>query len=36
MNRQKQDSMPMNSFLARLPQSRIIRVPGTAVYDREP
>ncbi|MBV1830972.1 potassium transporter Kup [Komagataeibacter sp. AV436] len=32
MNRQKQDSMPMNSFLARLPQSRIIRVPGTAVY----
>ncbi len=27
-----QDSLPLNSFLARLPQSRIIRVPGTAVF----
>jgi KUP system potassium uptake protein len=30
--RWKQDSMPLNSFLARLPASRIIRVPGTAVF----
>jgi len=27
-----QDSLPLNSFLARLPQSRIVRVPGTAVF----
>ena len=27
-----QDSLPLASFLARLPQSRIIRVPGTAVF----
>ncbi|WP_323991429.1 potassium transporter Kup [Nguyenibacter sp. L1] len=32
MNRQKLDSLPVNSFLARLPQSRTIRVPGTAVF----
>ena len=30
--RWKQDSLPLNSFLARLPASRIIRVPGTAVF----
>lgn len=30
--RQKQDSLPVGSFLARLPQSRTIRVPGTAVF----
>ena len=30
--RWKQDSLPLNSFLARLPSSRIIRVPGTAVF----
>ncbi|QNT78115.1 potassium transporter Kup [Entomobacter blattae] len=30
--RQKQDSFPVGSFLARLPQSRTIHVPGTAVY----
>lgn len=27
-----QDSLPLASFLNRLPQSRIIRVPGTAVF----
>jgi KUP system potassium uptake protein len=27
-----QDSLPLASFLARLPQSRIIRVPGSAVF----
>ncbi len=27
-----QDSLPLASFLGRLPQSRIIRVPGTAVF----
>ncbi|WP_408838937.1 potassium transporter Kup [Acidocella sp.] len=27
-----QDSLPLASFLARLPQSRTIRVPGTAVF----
>ncbi|GBQ34884.1 potassium transporter Kup [Gluconacetobacter azotocaptans] len=32
MSRQKLDSLPVNSFLARLPQSRTIRVPGTAVF----
>jgi KUP system potassium uptake protein len=30
--RWSQDSLPLASFLARLPQSRIIRVPGTAVF----
>ncbi|MBO1358724.1 potassium transporter Kup [Acetobacter sacchari] len=30
--RQRQDSLPMGSFLARLPQSRTIRVPGMAVF----
>ncbi len=30
--RWQQDSLPMASFLSRLPQSRIIRVPGTAVF----
>jgi KUP system potassium uptake protein len=30
--RWQQDSLPLSSFLARLPQSRIIRVPGTAVF----
>ncbi|HYP63145.1 MAG TPA: potassium transporter Kup [Acidocella sp.] len=27
-----QDSLPLTSFLARLPQSRIVRVPGIAVF----
>lgn len=27
-----QDSLPLASFLSRLPQSRIVRVPGTAVF----
>ncbi|MDE8348596.1 MAG: potassium transporter Kup [Acidocella sp.] len=27
-----QDSLPLASFLARLPKSRIVRVPGTAVF----
>ena len=30
--RWQQDSMPLAPFLARLPQSRIIRVPGLAVF----
>ncbi|MBE7211249.1 MAG: potassium transporter Kup [Gluconacetobacter diazotrophicus] len=30
--RWKQDSMPLASFLARLPQSRTIRVPGIAIF----
>lgn len=30
--RWQQDSLPLASFLGRLPQSRIIRVPGTAVF----
>jgi KUP system potassium uptake protein len=30
--RWKQDSMPLAPFLARLPQSRIVRVPGMAVF----
>ena len=30
--RWKQDSMPLQPFLARLPQSRTIRVPGMAVF----
>ena len=32
MARWKQDSMPLAPFLARLPQSRTIRVPGMAVF----
>jgi KUP system potassium uptake protein len=28
----KQDSLPLNSFLSRLPQSRTVRVPGMAVF----
>ncbi len=30
--RWKQDSLPLASFLARLPQSRTVRVPGLAVF----
>jgi len=30
--RWKQDSLPLNSFLSRLPQSRTVRVPGMAVF----
>ncbi len=30
--RWQQDSLPLSTFLARLPQSRIVRVPGTAVF----
>jgi KUP system potassium uptake protein len=30
--RWRQDSLPLASFLSRLPQSRIVRVPGTAVF----
>ncbi len=30
--RWRQDSLPLASFLARLPQSRIVRVPGMAVF----
>ncbi|NLI26490.1 MAG: potassium transporter Kup [Acetobacter sp.] len=32
LSRQKQDNLPMGSFIARLPQSRTIRVPGMAVF----
>jgi len=32
LSRWKQSSMPIAPFLARLPQSRIIRVPGVAVF----
>jgi KUP system potassium uptake protein len=32
MARWKQDSLPLASFLARLPQSRTLRVPGMAVF----
>ncbi|HYZ32963.1 MAG TPA: potassium transporter Kup [Crenalkalicoccus sp.] len=32
LSRFRQDSLPLKSFLARLPQSRTIRVPGTAVF----
>ena len=32
LSRWKQSSMPVAPFLARLPQSRIIRVPGLAVF----
>jgi KUP system potassium uptake protein len=28
----RQDSLPLSAFLARLPQSRIVRVPGMAVF----
>ena len=31
-DRWKQDSLPLASFLARLPQSRTVRVPGMAVF----
>jgi KUP system potassium uptake protein len=30
--RWKQDSLPLDSFLARLPQSRTVRVPGMAIF----
>ncbi|MBU6497896.1 MAG: potassium transporter Kup [Rhodospirillales bacterium] len=32
LERWKQDSLPLASFLARLPQSRTVRVPGMAVF----
>ncbi|CAH2600885.1 putative potassium transport system protein kup [Rhodovastum atsumiense] len=32
LSRWKQDSLPLASFLARLPQSRTIRVPGIAIF----
>jgi KUP system potassium uptake protein len=32
LDRWKQDSLPLASFLARLPKSRTIRVPGMAVF----
>jgi KUP system potassium uptake protein len=32
MARWMQDSLPLSTFLNRLPQSRIVRVPGTAVF----
>ena len=32
MSRFRQDSLPLKSFLARLPQSRTIRVPGIAIF----
>jgi KUP system potassium uptake protein len=32
LDRWKQDSLPLTSFLARLPQSRTIRVPGMAIF----
>jgi len=32
LDRWKQDSLPLASFLARLPQSRTIRVPGMAIF----
>ena len=32
LTRWKQDSLPLASFLARLPQSRTVRVPGIAVF----
>ena len=32
LNRWRQDSLPLESFLARLPQSRIVRVPGMAIF----
>ena len=32
LSRWRQDSMPLGSFLARLPQSRTLRVPGIAIF----
>jgi len=32
LSRWKQDSLPLSSFLARLPQSRTVRVPGIAIF----
>ena len=32
LDRWKQDSLPLASFLARLPQSRTVRVPGMAIF----
>ncbi len=32
LSRWKQDSLPLTSFLARLPQSRTVRVPGMAIF----
>ncbi len=32
LDRWRQDSLPLSSFLARLPQSRTVRVPGLAVF----
>jgi KUP system potassium uptake protein len=32
IDRWRQDSLPLESFLARLPQSRIVRVPGMAIF----
>ncbi len=32
LSRWRQDSLPLASFLARLPQSRTVRVPGMAVF----
>ena len=32
LDRWRQDSLPLESFLSRLPQSRIVRVPGMAVF----
>jgi len=32
LDRWKQDSLPLASFLARLPQSRTVRVPGLAIF----
>jgi len=36
LSRWKQSSMPLAPFLARLPQSRIIRCPGPRVHDGQP
>jgi KUP system potassium uptake protein len=32
LSRWKSDSLPLSSFLARLPQSRTVRVPGMAIF----
>ena len=32
LSRWRQDSLPLGSFLARLPQSRTLRVPGIAIF----
>jgi KUP system potassium uptake protein len=32
LERWRQDSLPLTSFLARLPQSRTVRVPGMAIF----